>query len=462
MNQKEYQNKKFGVYGLGKTGIASIQFLRTMEAQEINAWDDNIENFDLTKDIFTGANLNYCQALWSQLDFIIMSPGIPMQYPKYHAVYTLALTHNITILSDIDLLVEERKDSFFISVTGTNGKSTTVSLINHIFTQCQKPSIIAGNFGKAALSEDVVFNKNMNYILELSSFQLDLLLKKTFFDVSVILNVTPDHADRYSSFESYCNAKKKLLKHTKKLLVINIDDTYNYKLFAQLQKEKHKVVFKIIPISEKNILKNGISILNQCLYYNGIRDAEQIKYPLDTQLSNHNILASYTTCNYIGLTEFFKHLMSFRSLPHRAEIIYRNASLTVVNDSKATNTASTARALQNFQNIHWIAGGILKEKDLSPLTQYLTNVKHCYFFGQDKEKFVDLAHKNSLPHIVCKDLKDALFKIYSSVSIGTVLLSPACASFDQWQNYKARGNAFKKITCSWFGSLITPLKTHDI
>jgi len=442
----KYKNKKFGIYGLGKTGISAIQFLQEI-ATEIYAWDDNIKNLNKIKEQFLNVIFSWKIELWQELDYIITSPGLPQNHPHKHKVYIIAKKNKIPLLSDVDLLLEHKKRSFFIAVTGSNGKSTTVSLIDHIFKYNSKSSCVAGNIGKASLNKDIVHNNIENYILELSSFQLEMLSKSTFFDIGVILNITPDHNERYLTFDDYFNAKALLIRHTSKLMIINIDYPYTFKLFNKLKKSPVK--FQLLPISLNKVLSVGLSLINGVIYKNGIKLNISINL-LKTDLHNENILASFAICQYSRVHYFLDCVYSFKGLPHRLEIIYKDTNLMIVNDSKATNTAATSIALKKFRKIHWIAGGVFKENNLEALAQFLQNIEHSYFIGQDSEKFVNFSKKKSLPYTNCQNLSAALDMIKSRVTNGTILLSPACASFDQWKDFTARGNEFKKLALQKF------------
>ena len=442
----KYKNKKFGIYGLGQTGISAIKFLQKFAAQ-IYAWDDNIENLKKVTNQFPNVAFNFDTNSWQALDYIVTSPGLPTNYPQKHKVYELALKNKTPLLSDIDLLLEYKDTACSVAITGSNGKSSTVSLLDHIFKQNNKSSCVAGNIGKPVLDDSVVCSSVNNYILEISSFQLEILSENTFFDVGVILNITPDHNERYATFTDYFNAKALLSNNISKLLVINIDYPFNRHLFAKL-KQSH-VNFELLPISLNEILPHGLSLINGLIY----KDGTKVDISIDsskTKLHNENILASFAVCQYFKLHYSADYLYSFKGLPHRLENVYQDDNIAIINDSKATNTAATITALQNFRRIHWIAGGVFKESNLAPLAGFLQNIVHCYFIGQDSEKFVNFAKEQSLQYTDCQNLSTALEAVKGNMSNGTILLSPACASFDQWENFTDRGNAFKKLAIQKF------------
>ena len=438
--------KKIGVYGLGDTGTNVLEFLATIKAQkELYAWDDNQQHLQSYIHKYTHIIFTNEYELWRELDFIIVSPGISQKHPTQHKIYSIALQHRIPILSDIDLFVQAHESSFLIAVTGTNGKSTITSLIEYILYESINLVVSAGNIGKAVLSPEVMYRNSAYYVLELSSFQLETLSHITFFDIGIILNITADHTDRYFLFHDYYKAKHKLLRHIRKVLIIYVDSPCNLKFFLNLQNSIIKKRIQIIPLSNQYILTTGISLINKKFYLNRIGDYMYRQSFFNTTLYEEALLVIYALFRYFQFIDFFYYLQYFSGLKHRFEIIYQNMTVIAINDSKATNTAATIYALQNLQTIHWISGGVYKEKSLSSLKKYTSNIVDCYFIGRDSSKFIDFAKNHQLTYYSCKSLRESLCVIRERVHSGTILLSPSCSSFDYWDSYSARGKDFKKI-----------------
>lgn len=451
-----FNNNKIGIFGLGKTGINTIKALLRTSAQ-LFIWDDDVQKVLQTKKIFSNSQIFVFQTIDLAsiriLNFVVVSPGIPNKYPAPHKIFSICKQLKIPTLTDIELLFQICSKANFIGVTGTNGKSTTVSLIKVILESNYQISALGGNIGIPALSLPIFNCSNQHYILELSSYQLDIM-RYYKFNIAVLLSITPDHLDRYYSFTDYRNQKIKIFYHQNKgdLAVISLNQRVNQDIYKQLIKKNKQT---IVPISSTKIIKNGISILEGTLYDNYFEHQAfsiPFSYHLIGMHNNENIAVSYVVAKKLNLSskKIISALNLYKGLTHRMELFFQTGSLSFINDSKASNTASTKMALHCYKNIHWIVGGIFKEKNTHLLNQALDNVEHCYLIGRDYKKFLDLLNYNKISYSINITIKSALIEIKNKVKYGTILLSPCCASLDQWKNFEERGVAYKNLVFKIF------------
>ncbi len=423
---KNYSGKNVAVFGLGITGLATIKALLAGNAN-VYAWDD-INNPDIPKVNF----IHPSKYNWNIIDLLILSPGIPLKYPQAHEVVTMTKKVGCRISSDIDLLYESQPQAKFIGVTGTNGKSSTASLIQHILTSNGVNSCLGGNIGIAALDLE---NGADVYVLEMSSYQLDLC-SKINFDISIILNITPDHLDRHKNIRNYIAAKKKICG---KISIIGLDNNNSADIYKNLNSKK-------IGFSVDKILKNGISLVNKKVYKDSV-----YKITLtDTNIINENIAAAYVACSLLKMEDkqICNSIKAFINLAHRIEFVRKIGNTTFINDSKATNAVAAQKALSKYENIYWIAGGIAKDNEgISNID--LTNVKKIFLIGKATEEFSKQLNNRDRAYTKCNTLEKAVKIAYSEASQeknnSVILLSPACSSFDQWKNFEERGDSFKEF-----------------
>ncbi len=442
---------------MGKTGLDSLNAFLIEETQII-AWDDNKENIlRIKKTIKKTKNIHFSSVIdpfdVKKLDFVIVSPGVPNKYPAPHKIFSICERYNIPVVTDIDILFKACPMANYIGITGTNGKSTAASLINHILGASQYKSALGGNIGKPVLSLPNFDNSTEHYVIELSSYQLDLM-QHYKFNVAILLSITPDHLDRYESFNDYKNAKIKIFQNQNKndFAVISLNNEVNRTIFKELKLINKQ---KIIPISSKEIVGNGISVMNNIIYDNYFEHKIFNIIVPNSLIGPHNaenMAVAYATAKALNVEtkNIVSSLNSFIGLPHRMELFFQIGNLTFVNDSKATNIASCKEAMNSFKDIYWIAGGIFKEKSVEDLDNHLKEVKHCYLIGKDSDKFVQMLKANKIPYSISNTIENALSEIKNTVKNGTILLSPSCASFDQWKNFEERGDRFKSLVSEMF------------
>ena len=456
MYSLHFNNSKIGIFGLGKTGVYTIKKLLCTSAQ-LFVWDDNIHKVIQARKLFSNRQIVFSHTINHDsvriLSFVIISPGIPNKYPVPHKIFSICKHLKIPTLTDVDLLFQFYHKANFIGVTGTNGKSTTVSLIKTILEYNSQISALGGNIGIPVLSLPSFHNSNQHYILELSSYQLDIM-RYYKFNVAVLLSITPDHLDRYHSFAEYRDQKIKIFYHQDRndLAIISLNQSVNEVIYDQLIKDNKQT---IVPISNKKIINNGISVLGSKVYDNYF-EHQVFNIPFSEHLigthNAENIAVSYVVAKRLNFSskKIINSLGIYKGLNHRMEQFLKINNLSFINDSKASNTYSTRMALDSYKNIHWIVGGIFKEKNTAPLNQVLNNVEHCYLIGRDYRKFLDLLETNKISYSINITIKNALIEIKNKVKYGTVLLSPCCSSFDQWKNFEERGLMYKKLVFKIF------------
>ncbi len=419
------KNNVIGVFGLGISGKSIIEYYSKTNIKIYADDDKDSSYFEATNTYFK----NYTKWPWEKLDFLVFSPGIPLNYPEPHEIVKLARKYNIKIICDIECLFFEKNDDIkLIGITGTNGKSTTTALINHILNECGVSSEIGGNFGIPAMSLDLVAKGYK--VIEISSYQLDLL-DKTIFDYSLLLNITPDHIDRHGNFENYIKAKERVFKGVNAdNCIICIDQ---------------KITKEIFQRNGNNLTSYQTEIFDELKTYS---------FPnLPGEHNLQNIIGAYLICKKIGLknTDIINAIKSFKGLEHRIELVTENNNYLAINDSKATNADATKPALKTFDNIIWLAGGVAKDGGIEDLSEYFDKIETAIFFGEAKQIFKNSFQSKSNKKIfIEKNLQKAVEKAFEIVNIKrgkkyTILLSPACASFDEFKNYEERGQFFKKL-----------------
>ena len=452
-----FLNKKVGILGLSKTGISSIKFLKK-KGFDVFGWDDNkkilskIKKNGLNIQILNKANLK-------KMIFLLVSPGIPSSGKKKHVILKQARKEKVEIVNDVELFFRFNPEEKYIGVTGTNGKSTTVCLLNHILKKLKINNSLSGNIGKPVF--DLKSYKQSFNILEISSFQLESMTR-TRFNVAVLLNISKDHIERHKNFQKYISEKIKIFNNQSEndFSIIGVDDKVTSYLVKKLKK---KLNSKIITISGKNnsadiYVKNRKLIINLNLGKKKVFkkiNIEQFKNFLGKH-NYQNIAAVYAIILSLGFLDWKKienSIKSFKILPHRLQKIRKVCDITFINDSKATNIDATDQALKNFNNIYWILGGRIKEKNLQKLKKHFFRIKHVFLVGETKflyEKYL----RNFLECTIVKNLAEAVKLSYflakekikkEKVKPSIILLSPACSSLDEWRDFEERGNAFIKI-----------------
>ncbi len=456
------------VFGLGRSGISAAKALLKSDS-EVWAWDDNLEVRNIAAKLgIKLVNLYECD--WNELTTLVLSPGIPHTFPKPHPIVEMAKTQNIEIICDVELLGRSQRLSNMIGITGTNGKSTTTALIGHIMQLAGRDVEVGGNLGPPVLELEAL-GESGTYIIEMSSYQLELNFSITF-DVGVLLNITADHLERHGGMEGYIAAKKRIFHRqtVPRTAVIGIDNGITKTVYSELSKIKDQ---NIIPISGEKPISGGVYAENGLL----IDDTEgQMTTVCDLkEISNlpgvhnwQNAAAAYAACKAARIEPrvIMACLQSYPGLVHRQEIVDIVDGIIFINDSKATNSVSSSRALACYKNIFWIAGGRPKDTNLSVCEPYYSNVEHVYLVGESAIAFSNELNKKiscTISGNIDSAVKQAVSDVAKvSIENPIILLSPGCASFDQFSDFEERGDFFKKIVGDLPGVHIDPFDEPEL
>lgn len=445
------------VFGLGRSGRAAAKALAASGA-EVWAWDDSEDR--RAEAAAAGIPLvDLYKANWQEPVSLVLSPGIPDAHPEPHPVAALAREAGCEIVGDIELLGRAMPDASFIGVTGTNGKSTTTALIGHILNFAGRDAQVGGNLGRPALDFAPV-EPGQYYVLEMSSYQLARTVSITF-DVAVWLNLSPDHLDRHGGLSGYIAAKKQIFRRQSdpRSAIVGVDDEISRAVHDEIKAAGAQVT---VPVSARHRVAGGVYVDDGVLVDDmdgqgvpalDLREAETLPGRHNWQ----NAAAAYAACRRIGIDApvIAACLRSFPGLAHRQEKLAVIDGVTFVNDSKATNADAAARALACYQPVYWIAGGRAKEGGLAGTEAYDAHVRHAFLIGEAGPAFAE-ALKDRLPATVCGDLETATHRAFEAAraeggSGAVVLLSPACASFDQFADFEARGEAFRAVVAGLSG-----------
>jgi UDP-N-acetylmuramoylalanine--D-glutamate ligase len=451
-----YEGRKVAVLGLGRSGLAAARALAAGGAEAL-AWDDSAEAraaaeagglaiLDLTR-----------QGVWGDIALLVVSPGIPHLYPEPHRVIAAAMAAGVPVDNDVGLffrsLATDAWEGFdtvprVVAVTGSNGKSTTSALIHHVLTVAGRPSQLAGNIGRGVLDIDPPEEAGV-VVLELSSYQTDLARALTP-DISVFTNLSADHLDRHAGMGGYFAAKRRLFAEGgPDRAVIGVDEAEGRYLANQLAEAPEDD--RVIRISVARKLEEfGWSVFARKGFLAEWRKGRQVA-SIDLRgirglpgAHNHqNACAAYAACRSLGLPPKLigEAFGSFEGLPHRSQVVAERDGVLWVNDSKATNAESAAQALKAYDRIRWIVGGQMKEGGLGPLSPHLGRVAKAYVIGRAaREIALTIAE---VPHEVCETMEVAVARAAAEAQPGeVVLLAPAGASFDQYDNFEKRGEDF--------------------
>ena len=441
------KGSSFVVLGLARSGLATVRALETAQIPFV-AWDDNKAARDAAA--ASGARLAEPAAIdWSGVSALIISPGIPNRLPRPHPVAAAARAAGKKIICDVELLARAQPRARFVGVTGTNGKSTTTALIGHILGQASVRCEVGGNIGRGAL-DLAPLGEGGIYVLELSSYQLELL--ETFHaDIAIWLNITPDHIDRHGDLTGYVAAKEAIFARQQPgdCAVVGIDDEPSRAVYERLAR---RAGIGAVPVKLETPVACGISygagkLIDADGYVVDFGDVPTLPGDHNAQ----NAACAWAACRWLGLPRerIAAGLRTYPGLPHRQERVAEVGKVIYVNDSKATNAEATARALSSYRDIYWILGGQAKEGGVAPLAPWFDRIRHAFLIGEATELFARQL-EGRLPYSRCGDLKSALDAAHAraqreSHGAAVVLLSPACASWDQWKSYEHRGDAFRAM-----------------
>jgi UDP-N-acetylmuramoylalanine--D-glutamate ligase len=446
-----FAGKKVAVFGLGGSGIATAKALAAGGAL-VAAFDDNAASVVNaaasgvpTSDLHT--------ADFSEFAALVLAPGVPLTHPVPHWTVEKAKAAGVAIIGDVELFCRERRalapKAPFVAITGTNGKSTTTALIAHMLRVAGRQVEIGGNFGPAILSL-APLDDDITYVIECSSFQIDLAptIDPT---VGILLNVTEDHLDRHGTMERYAAIKARVVRRSE-TAIVGIDDSWSAAIAAELDRAG-KTLERISvrrPVADGYYADRGTIFEADDASSRRIADIRSIG-SLRGAHNAQNAAAAIAAARALGVAEatIAKGLKSFPGLAHRMEEVATFGKVLFVNDSKATNADAAGKALASFDRIYWIAGGKPKTGGIASLSPYFPKVAKAYLIGVAAEEFSEtLAGK--VPFEIVGTMEAAVLAAARDAAedaapMPVVLLSPACASFDQYRNFEKRGDHFRSL-----------------
>ena len=449
-----FEGKKVAVFGLARSGLAAARALAAGRA-EVVVWDEKPAAREAARaEGFTLEDLSSSD--WFGLSALMLSPGVPLTHPKPHWTVEKARAARVEIVGDIELFARTvaaapaHKRPKIVAITGTNGKSTTTALVGHVCRQAGRDVRIGGNIGIGVLDlEDM--HGGAVYVLELSSYQLDLT-SSLKADVAIILNITPDHLERHGKMENYVAAKKRILLNQGKgdTAVVGVDDAWCQQICTEITASNRRT---IVPISARRAMGRGVYALQGMLYdATGERVAEIADLTRAASLPGRhnwqNAAAAYAAARALGISEAdaVDGLMTFPGLAHRMETVGTIGRVRFVNDSKATNADAARQALSSYPKVYWIAGGQPKAGGIDSLDDLFGGVIKAYLIGEAQDEFASTLEGRAA-YVKSGDMESAVRAAFADARASgedaVVLLSPACASFDQFTDFEDRGEAFR-------------------
>ncbi len=449
-----FAGKTVAVFGLGGSGLASCHALKAGGA-EVVAGDDGAERLaEAARAGFITADLRTVD--WSRFAALILTPGAPLTHPAPHWSVREARAAGVEVIGDIELFCRERQrhapDAPFVAITGTNGKSTTTALIAHLVRVAGYDTQMGGNIGTAILSLEPP-RKGRVHVIEMSSYQIDLA-PSLDPSVGILINISEDHIDRHGTLEHYAAVKERLVAGVQGegTAIIGVDDIWCRASADRIEQAGKPVV----RISVKNPLPDGIYVDHEVVWRaaGGARSEVAKIGGIGSLRGLHNAQnAACASAAALALgvagDVLQKGLRSFPGLAHRMEQVGRRNNVLFVNDSKGTNADAAAHALSSFADIFWIAGGKPKAGGITGLTEFFPRIRKAYLIGEAAAEFAGTLG-TQVPHEISQTLDVAVEHAArdaeaSGIAEAVVLLSPACASFDQYRNFEIRGAKFRDL-----------------
>ena len=456
------KGQRVAVLGLGKSGLVAAEALRAAGA-DVRVWDD-AEPARATAGRHGLVVQDFHQVGLADAVMLVLSPGIPRGHPQPHPVVENALQTGCPIVVDLDLLGQAQPDAHYIGITGTTGKSTTTALIGHVLRSAGYRCEVGGNLGPPALSLAPLGSDGW-YVLELSSYQLETV-SAIGWTIGVFLNISPDHLDRYPDMMAYVAAKSRLFDHQPDAAtaIIGIDDDWSNAVFYY---RSFQGKARVVGISATQPSPAGVYAEDGWLIDD--LDGEETRVvdlrcaaALPGAHNCQNAAAAYAAARAAGLAPetIAAALLTFPGLPHRQQLVARKDGIAFVNDSKATNADAALRALVCYDNVYWIVGGRPKPGGLAGLEPALGRVARAFLIGEAADDFAAFLD-GIVPTDHCGDLATATAVALDHARAEgrpnpVVLLSPACASFDQFPNFEARGEAFAHVVAALLGGETAP------
>ncbi|PHR60421.1 MAG: UDP-N-acetylmuramoyl-L-alanine--D-glutamate ligase [Robiginitomaculum sp.] len=453
-----FKGETLAVFGLGRSGITAALSLQEGGAKVLS-WDDNAQTRD--RAAAEGVKLTDLKSAdWAKIDHLVLSPGVPHILPHAHWSAELARVAGVPIICDIEIFAREvmarapEHRPKVIAITGTNGKSTTTTLIGHILNECGRDAQIGGNIGRGVLDLDDM-HSNAYYVIELSSYQLERTYSLKA-NAAIFLNLSPDHLDRHGDMQGYEAVKMRVFANQDRgdAAIIGVDGPQGKSACTRLLAKYNQ---RVLPISGRRSLARGVCVIKGKLYNVMDKRCEMVvdlkqAIGLDGEHNWQNAASAFAAVRALGLDAkaIGRAILSFPGLVHRMENVGSVGRVRYVNDSKATNADAAAQALKSYDNVYWIAGGVAKEGGIESLSPQFKSITRAYLIGESADEFVDVLKKHKVPAKNSKELKMAIMcatrdALASKAKNPVILLSPACASFDQFKDFEIRGDMFRNI-----------------
>ncbi|WP_333824779.1 UDP-N-acetylmuramoyl-L-alanine--D-glutamate ligase [Pinisolibacter sp.] len=446
-----FEDRAVALFGLGGSGLATAEALAAGGAH-LRVWDDaegpRAEAAKRGLEVVSLAEIT-----WREVEALVLAPGVPLTHPEPHWTVRMARSAYVPIIGDVELFARQRRRASptapFVAITGTNGKSTTTALIDHLLRSAGRDSQMGGNIGRAVLSLDPLGSER-TYVVECSSFQIDLApsLDPT---VGILTNLSEDHLDRHGTMANYAAIKERLVEAAG-TAVIGVDDPLSAEIANRIEAESH-VVVRISATRElaDGVFARGTTIVEaKAGVETIIADLAGIG-SLRGRHNAQNACAAVAACRSLGLPPdaIAAGLATFPGLAHRMEQVGRKGRVLFVNDSKATNADSTAQALASFERIYWIAGGKPKSGGITSLDGFFDRIAKAYLIGAASDEFAATL-EGRVPFERAGTIERALELAAADAAADgagepVVLLSPACASYDQFKNFEVRGDHFRTL-----------------
>jgi UDP-N-acetylmuramoylalanine--D-glutamate ligase len=449
-----FAGRKVAVFGLGGSGLSAASALIAGGA-DVVGWDDNTDRIaHAASGGIPTADLK--AADWSRIAALVLAPGVPLTHPAPHWSAGLARRHEVEVIGDIELFCRERRvhapDAPFVAITGTNGKSTTAALIAHLASGAGRDTELGGNIGTPILSLQPP-NASRVHVIECSSFQIDLA-PSLDPSIGILINLAEDHLDRHGSMDTYAAVKERLIAGvpTTGLAIIGVDD----ERCAAAADRAERAGRRVVRVSAHHPPIEGVYVEGSRILATSPGESNEIADLLGIAAlrGRHNaqnagcaVATAMALC--LDLPTIQAGLRSFPGLAHRMEEVGRKDAVLFINDSKATNADSAAQALACFADIFWIAGGKPKAGGIASLAGLFPRIRKAYLIGAAAEEFAATLD-GKVAHAVCGTLDHAVEEAARDAAAATgdhpvVLLSPACASYDQFENFEMRGAAFREL-----------------
>jgi len=454
----QFEGESVAVMGLGRSGLAAAHALAGGGARVL-AWDDSAARREQAAADGIALRDLAANDAFDGVATLVLSPGIPHTHPAPNPVAARAKAAGCPIIGDIELLIRACPDPRYVGVTGTNGKSTTTALLGHVLDRAGIQVAVGGNLGQPALTLARLGADGV-YVLEMSSYQLELTPSMRF-DVAVLLNVTPDHLDRHGGLDGYIAAKRRIFDRqgSGQAAVVGVDDAPGRRIFAALSDGPARAV----PVSCNGPAAGGVYVDGTTLV--DAMEGEPARIvdlasaaALPGRHNAQNAAAAYAAARLLGVDaqSVAAGILSYPGLPHRQQVAAVIDGLTFVNDSKATNAEAAAKALASYDSVYWIAGGQAKEGGFAPLLPLMNRVKGAFLIGEAADHMAEALS----PHVPCRvsgSLAAAVTDAHGAAldqgaTDAVVLLSPACASFDQFADFENRGNEFCRLVAALPGN----------